>query len=116
VALWCLPALIAGWRCGLWLTARMPWGYVQYDSSEYLATAYRLLKSGAFSWMETGVPGAGVVQHSLPAASACADCDSAGAALAGAGGHGMSGALARLWFARWRWFIVPVTLFVALNR
>ena len=116
VALWCLPALIAGLALRVWLTARMPWGYVQYDSSEYLATAYRLLKSGAFfvdgkrGFLVPVLFSIPFLLH-LPALIVIP----LGQHLLGLAATAMSGALARLWFARWRWFIVPVTLFVALN-
>ncbi len=98
------------------LTARMPWGYVQYDTAEYLETPFRLLKSGSFFVdgkrgflvpilftlpFLLRIPALIVIplgQHALGLAATV-----------------MSGALTRLWFRWWRWFIIPITLYVAAD-
>jgi len=94
----------------------MPWGYVQYDSAEYLATAYRLLKSGSF-FVEGKrgflVPILFTIPFLLhiPALVAIP----LGQHLLGLAATLMSGAITRLWFRLWRWFIAPITFFVAIN-
>jgi len=116
VLLYSLPALIIGLALRIALTLQMPWGYVQYDSAEYLATAYRLLKSGSF-FVEGKrgflVPILFTIPFLLhiPALIAIP----LGQHLLGLAATFMSGALTRLWFRLWRWFIVPITLFVAIN-
>ena len=116
VLLYCAPALLAGIALRIALTAQMPWGYVQYDSSEYLETPYRLLKNGAlFVDGKRGflVPILFTIPFLLhiPALIAIP----LGQHLLGLAATVMSGALTRFWFRCWRWFIVPVTLFVAVN-
>jgi hypothetical protein len=98
------------------LTIQMPWGYVQYDSAEYLETPFHLLKNGSF--FVDGKRGFLVpvlftipfLLH-IPALIAIP----LGQHLLGLSATVMSGALARFWFRFWRWFIVPVTLYVAAN-
>lgn len=116
VLLWCVPALLAGLLLRVALTVRMPWGYVQYDSAEYLETPYHLLKNGSF--FVDGKRGFLVpllftipfLLH-VPALIAIP----LGQHLLGLGAAAMSGALARFWFRWWRLFIIPVTLYVAVN-
>lgn len=116
VLLYCAPALLAGLALRVALTVRMPWGYVQYDTAEYLETPFRLLKSGAF--FVNGKRGFLVpvlftipfLLH-IPALIAIP----LGQHLLGLAATVMSGALTRFWFRCWRWFIVPVTLYVAVN-
>ena len=112
----CGPALVIGMVLRVALTWSMPWGYVQYDSAEYLETPFRLLKSGSF--FVDGKRGLLVpilftlpfLLH-LPALIFIP----LGQHLLGLAATVMSGALTRLWFRWWRWFIVPVTLYVAAN-
>jgi hypothetical protein len=113
---WCIPALLVGVALRVALTIRMPWGYVQYDSAEYLETPYHLLRN--WSFFVDGKRGFLVpvlftipfLLH-IPALIAIP----LGQHLLGLAATAMSGALTRLWFRFWRWFIVPVTLFVAAN-
>jgi hypothetical protein len=113
---WCVPALLAGIALRVALTVQMPWGYVQYDSAEYLETPFRLLRSGSF--FVDGKRGFLVpilftipfLLH-IPALIAIP----LGQHLLGVAATVMSGALTRVWFRHWRWFIVPVTLYVAAN-
>jgi hypothetical protein len=115
--LWyCLPALIVGIALRAALTIQMPYGYVQYDSAEYLVTPFRLLKSGTlFVEGKRGflVPILFTIPFllHLPALIVIP----LGQHLLGLLATVMSGALVRFWFRFWRWFIVPVTLFVAMN-
>jgi len=113
---YCAPALVIGIALRVALTLRMPWGYVQYDTAEYLETAFRLLKGGAF--FVDGkrgflVPIAMTIPFLLhvPALIVIP----LGQHVLGLAATVMSGALTRLWFRWWRVFIVPVTLYVAAN-
>ena len=116
VLLYCIPALLVGIALRAALTGQMPWGYVQYDTAEYLETPFRLLKGGAF--FVNGKRGFLVpilftipfLLH-IPALIAIP----LGQHLLGLAATAMSGALVRFWFRCWRWFIVPVTLFAAAN-
>ncbi len=116
VLVWSLPALVVGIALRVALTVQMPWGYVQYDSAEYLETPFKLLTSGSF--FVDGKRGFLVpilftipfLLH-IPALIAIP----LGQHLLGIAATVMSGGLARLWFRYWRWFIVPVTVFVAAN-
>ncbi len=116
VLVYCIPALAVGIALRIALTAQMPWGYVQYDSAEYLETPYHLLKN--WSFFVDGKRGFLVpllftipfLLH-IPALIAIP----LGQHLLGLAAIVMSGVLTRLWFRRWRWFIIPVTLYVAAN-
>ncbi len=116
VLLYSIPALLVGLALRLALTLQMPWGYVQYDSAEYLETPYRLLKS--WSFFVDGKRGFLVpvlftipfLLH-IPALIAIP----LGQHLLGLTATLMSGALTRFWFRCWRWFILPITLYVAAN-
>ncbi|HEX4085852.1 MAG TPA: hypothetical protein VHY22_13145 [Chthoniobacteraceae bacterium] len=113
---YCIPALIVGIILRGMLTAGMPYGYVQYDSAEYLETPYKLLHN--WSFFVDGKRGFLVpllftipfLLH-LPALILIP----LGQHLLGLAATVMSGAITRLWFRWWRWAIVPVTLFVAAN-
>ena len=116
VLIYSLPALLVGLALRVLLAVRMPWGYVQYDTAEFLATPFRLLKGGTF--FVDGKRGFLVpilftipFLLRLPALIVIP----LGQHLLGLAATAMSGALARLWFRHWRWFIIPVTLFVAVN-
>ena len=116
VLIWCVPALLVGIALRVALTVQMPWGYVQYDSAEYQETPFHLLKNGSF--FVDGKRGFLVpilftipfLLH-IPALIAIP----LGQHLLGLAATVMSGALVRIWFRHWRWFIVPVTLYVAAN-
>ena len=41
--LWCAPALLAGALLRLFMEVRMPYGYIQFDSADFLLTPFRLL-------------------------------------------------------------------------
>jgi hypothetical protein len=116
VMIWSLPALVAGLGLRVFLTMRMPYGYVQYDSAEYLETAFRLLKGHTF--FVDGkrgflVPIGFTIPFLLhvPALIAIP----LGQHALGLAATAMSGGLARMWLRWWRVFILPVTMFVAVN-
>jgi hypothetical protein len=115
VLLYCLPALLVGIALRVALTVQMPWGYVQYDTAEYLETPFRLMHGSFFVDGKRGflVPILFTIPFLLhiPALIAIP----LGQHLLGLIATVMSGALTRFWFRSWRWFIVPVTLYVAAN-
>lgn len=114
VLLFSLPALCLGLALRAFLTARMPWGFVQYDSAEYLATPYRLLNGHSF--YVNGKRGFLVpILYAIPFLLRVPALIAIplGQHLLGLCGVFMSGALVRFWFRHWRWFILPVTLWVA---
>jgi hypothetical protein len=116
VLLYSLPALLVGIALRVALTFRMPWGYVQYDTCEYLETPFRLLKGGAF--FVNGKRGFLVpILYTIPFLLhiPALIVIPLGQHLLGLAATFMSGALVRFWFRCWRWFIIPVTLFVAAN-
>ena len=41
--LWCAPALLVGAVLRLFMEMRMPYGYIQFDTADFLLTPYRLL-------------------------------------------------------------------------
>jgi hypothetical protein len=114
--IWSLPALLVAIGLRIALTISMPYGYVQYDSAEYLITPYRLLSHGSF-FVEGKrgflVPLFFTIPFLLhvPALIAIPILQH----LLGLVATVLSGGVVRLWFRRWRWFIVPVTLFVGIN-
>jgi hypothetical protein len=113
---WCLPALLAGLALRFALTVAMPLGYWHPDSGDLLQTAAAFVADG--SWVCHGkktflIPAiyagwfwvtdwaafwAVVVQHLLGLVCVA-----------------QVGWLVRAWFPRWRWWVVPATLFAALH-
>ena len=115
--LWfCAPALLLGLVLRALMTWQMPYGYMQFDSADFLMTAHRFLTKGALTIHSKRtflvpilytlpfllkIPGLIVIpiaQHLL-----------------GLGVVLMTGALTRLWLPPWRWVIVPLTLLMAAN-
>ena len=114
--IWCLPALLAGLALRVALTVAVPLAYWHPDSGDLLQTAAAFVKDG--SWVCHGkktflIPAfyaglfrvtdhaafwAVVVQHLLGLVCVA-----------------QTGWLVRAWFPRWRWWIVPATLFAALH-
>jgi hypothetical protein len=116
VLIYCIPALVVGIALRVALTIKMPFGYVQYDSAEYLETPFRLMKDGAF--FVNGKRGFLVpILFTIPFLIhiPALILIPLGQHLLGLLATAMSGGLTRLWFRKWRVFIVPVTLFVAVN-
>lgn len=113
---WCLPALLIGFAIRAALMWCMPYGYVQYDSPDYLVTTQRfiedhrffihtkrsyltpLLFSAAFLLPAPATITIAVAQHVM-----------------GLIGTLVVGALVRFWFRFWRVAIIPVTVLFAAN-
>ena len=115
--LWfCLPALLLGLAVRTLLAIQMPYGYVQFDTGDFLTTPYRLLTDGVvvIHGKKTFlVP----ILYSIPfllRLPALLFIPLAQHFL-GLGFVLITGALVRLWFTWWKWLIVPITVITALN-
>jgi len=113
---WCAPALLAGAAIRLFLEIRMPYGYIQYDTADFLLTPYRLLsdhhyvihsKKAFFTPTFFSIPFLlhipallviPIVQHLMGLIEVI-----------------LAGAIIRAWFPLWRWIIIPATLLIALS-
>ena len=113
--LWyCVPAVLVGFCLRAWLTAAMPFGYYHPDTHDFLTTTAVLRARHALSIH-------GKVTFLTPLLYALAFFPRVPAMiviplaqhLRGLALVLMTGALARLWFARWRWWIVPLTVLMA---
>ena len=113
---WCLPALIVGALLRIALTVEMPYGYVQYDTSDYVTTTRAAItehvlhihpKRSFLTPVLFSLPFVLPVPALLiiPAAQH----------LMGLVAILLTGALVRLWFKHWKWFIVPATLLVGAS-
>ncbi len=118
VGWFCLPALLVGGLLRAWLMARMPDAFYLPDSDDYLL-AVRRLASGEGNVFAIHSKKTFLVPTiytllsftRLPLLVTIAAVQHfAGLCLVAA-----TGLLCRQWFHRWRWFVVPVTMFVALN-
>lgn len=114
--LWCLPALLIGLALRIALTIQMPWAFFHDDAADFLTTPDKLLNlhelhiHGKKTFLVpilftipflTGVPALITIplfQHFI---GLCVVI--------------LVGLLCRLWFARWRVFIVPLTVLAAIN-
>jgi hypothetical protein len=114
--LWCAPTLLAGGLLRLFLEIRLPFGYIQFDTADFLVTPYRLLaehqyyidsKKAFLTPTFFSVPFflhipallfIPITQHLLGLVEVV-----------------LAGALIRLWFPLWRWIIIPATLLIALS-
>jgi hypothetical protein len=114
--LWCAPALLAGALLRLFLQIRMPYGYVQFDSGDFLVTPFRLLskhqyyidsKKAFFTPTFFSIPFLlhipallfiPIVQHLMGLLEVV-----------------IAGALIRAWLPLWRWIIVPATTLIAVS-
>ncbi|MEP6673345.1 MAG: hypothetical protein ABJF10_29620 [Chthoniobacter sp.] len=115
--LWfCVPALLLGFILRVVMTWQMPYGYMQFDSTDFLytvSTFFEKHKVVIHSKRTFLVPLLYTVPYllHLPALILIPLVQH----LSGLGVILMSGALVRLWLASWRWVIVPVTLLIAAN-
>lgn len=115
--LWyCAPALFLGVALRALLTWQMPYGYMQFDSADFLATAVSFLTKGSLSIHSKRtflVP----ILYTLPFVLRLPALIVIPIAqhLLGIAVILMSGALIRLWLAPWRWVIIPVTIILAAN-
>ena len=114
--LWCLPALILGLALRAALEWAMPYGYIQYDSADFLVTPYRWLldhhyvihsKKAFLSPTFFTLP---FLLH-VPALVFIPLAQH----VAGLLEVFCAGALVRLWFPFWRWIIVPATALIAAS-
>jgi hypothetical protein len=114
--LWCAPALLAGAALRLFMELRMPYGYVQFDSGDFLVTPFRLLaahhyyidsKKAFFTPTFFTIPFLlhipallfiPIVQHLMGLIEVL-----------------FAGALIRFWFPLWQWIIIPATLLIAVS-
>lgn len=115
--LWfCAPALLLGLALRVLMTWQMPYGYMQFDSADFLLTIHRFITKGALTIhgkrtflvpllytlpFVLKIPALIVIpiaQHLLGLAVVL-----------------MTGVLTRLWLQPWRWVIVPLTLLMAAN-
>ncbi len=112
----CAPALLVGLILRGLMTWQMPFGYMQFDTADFLLTVHRLLSRGHFvihSKRTFLVP----LLYTLPFLLKVPALIVIPIAqhLLGLGVVFMSGLLTRLWVRFWRWVIVPLTLLVAAN-
>ena len=116
VVRWCLPALLVGLILRAALTAQLPYAFFHDDAPDFLVTPDRLMNHGKFDLHSKKtflVPIAFTVPFILhiPAMLAIP----VGQHVLGLGSVLLVGLLCRLWFARWKVFIIPLTLVAAVN-
>lgn len=113
---WCLPALLAGLALRLALTIQLPYGYIQYDSSDYLFTPFRWIRNhdivihGKRSFLVPVLYTIPFLLH-LPALIVIPLAQH----FMGLVQIVLTGVLVRLWFNRWKWFVIPATLLVGCS-
>ncbi|MDR3402929.1 MAG: hypothetical protein P4L99_10570 [Chthoniobacter sp.] len=113
---WCAPALLLGLILRAVITWQMPYGYMQFDSADFLFTAATFFERHHVSihskrtFLVPLLYTIPFILH-LPALIFIPIAQH----LSGLGVVLMSGALVRLWLAPWRWVILPVTLLIAAN-
>src|SRR5271166_1024358 len=116
ILLWCLPALLLGLTLRVAMEITMPYGYIQYDTADFLLTPFKLLKEhhyvvhpkkAFFSPTFFTVP---FLLH-IPALIFIPAVQH----LMGLLEVIFAGALIRLWFPFWRWIIVPATLLISAS-
>jgi hypothetical protein len=113
---WCLPALILGLALRAALTWSMPYGYVQYDTSDYLTTVYHIIDKHEFyihnkrSYLTPTLFAAAWLLP-VPATITIAAAQHVMGLIATV----IVGALVRLWFRFWRVAIIPVTVLFTSN-
>ena len=114
--LWCAPALLAGAILRVFMEIRMPYGYMQFDTADFLLTPFRLLadhhyvidsKKAFLTPTFFSIPFflhipallfIPIVQHLMGLVEVV-----------------IAGALIRLWLPLGRWIIVPATVLIAVN-
>jgi len=115
VLLWCLPALIIGLALRMAMQIAMPYGYIQYDTADFLLTPFRYLsrhrfmvhpKKAFLSPVFFTIP---FLLH-IPALFFIPIAQH----IMGLIEILCAGALVRLWFPLWRWIIIPATLLVGI--
>src|SRR5438067_8270727 len=113
---WCAPALLLAFAVRALLTIQMPYGYMQFDTADFLVTAQRFMMHG-----DTVIHGKKTflvpILYTLPFVLHIPALIVIPLAqhFLGLLGVLMIGALVRLWFVSWKWLIIPATLLIALN-
>ena len=115
--LWhCVPGVFVGLVLRAWLMASLPYGYYHPDTHDFMTTVY-LLKAhhhwavhGKTTFL-TPLLYALAFFPKVPALFVIPLAQHARGLLLVL----MTGALARLWFAHWRWLIVPLTILMAMQ-
>jgi len=114
--LWCAPALLAGVILRILMEVRMPYGYVQFDSGDFLVTPFRLLaehhyyidpKKAFLTPTFFTIP---FLLH-IPALLFIPIAQH----IMGLVEVVIAGALIRLWLPLWRWIIIPATVLIAVS-
>ncbi len=114
--LWCAPALAVGFFLRALLTWALPYGYIQFDSIDFLETPYYLIAKHQWvvqskrSFLVPLTYTFPFLLH-LPALIFIP----LGQHFLGLVQIVMTGAIVRFWFAKWRWFLIPVTLMIAIS-
>ena len=114
--LWCLPGLMVGLVLRAVLLVQMPYGFIQYDTPDFLATPYQFLAKhhlvfhGKKSFLTPLFFLVPFVLH-IPALIFIPLVQN----IMGLLGVVLAGGLVRFWFKQWAWFIVPVTVLIAAN-
>ncbi len=115
--LWfCVPGVLVAVLVRAWLTASLPYGVYHFDTPDFLQTPYDLLRAHRLTLHNKKtflVPILFTVPFLLhlralvliPLAQHLLGCLLVL----------MTGALCRLWFVFWRWWIVPLTVLMALH-
>ncbi len=114
--LYCLPALIIGLVLRVTLCVQMPMGVYHDDTPDFLCTTDRLLNDHKWELHEKKtflVPVAYAIAFLLPVPALVTI--PIFQHLLGLGLIVIIGLLCRLWFAHWKWFIVPLTGVAAVN-
>lgn len=113
---WCAPALLLGLFLRASLTSALPLAFLHDDTADFLSTPIKLMEKGELAFHEKktflspvlfcapfllGLPSMKVVpwaQHLLGLMQVV-----------------LVGGLVRMWFTRWKAFIIPITLIMAAN-
>lgn len=117
VLLWSLPAMLLGLVLRGLLTYSMPFGYVQYDTADFLITTQRFVSGWdlvihnkktflapilfTLAYLNKVIPTLILVpllQHFFGLVMTL-----------------VAGAMVRLWFRQWKWFIIPATVLTTAN-
>ena len=116
ILVWCLPALVCGALVRALLLAHFPYGYVHPDSPDFLVTADRFLNHHHFV-IHGKKAFLGPVLFLLPLLLKIPDLLIVPWAqhFFGLIQVVMAGSLIRFWTVRWKVWIIPATLLIALN-
>ncbi|HEX4085847.1 MAG TPA: hypothetical protein VHY22_13120 [Chthoniobacteraceae bacterium] len=114
--LWCLPALLAGGALRLLMEIRLPYGYIQFDSADFLLTPFKLLAEHRYvidskkAFLTPTFFSIPFLLH-IPALLFIPIAQH----IMGLVEVVIAGALIRMWMPVWQWIIIPATLLVAVS-